>query len=129
MIAAVGVAALSCTATASAGYFRTPSKNLDCYIDRTAARCDIRERDWEPPRRPAWCQLDWGFGLLVHIKGPGHFLCAGDSAHYPGARVLRRGRSIERGDFRCKNKRSGMRCVNRRTGHGFKLSKRRPVRF
>jgi hypothetical protein len=128
-VVSVAIAALSCTATASASYFRSPSRNLDCYIDKTAARCDIRKRDWEPPRRPAWCQLDYGFGLLVHIKGPGHFLCAGDTARHPGARILRYGESIERGRFRCTSKRSGMKCVNERTGHGFKLSKRRPIRW
>jgi hypothetical protein len=129
LIASVGIAALFCAAPASASYFRSPDKNVDCYIDRTAARCDIRERDWDPPPRPEWCQLDYGHGLLVHVKGRGHFLCAGDTVRNPTARVLRYGRSIERGRFRCTSKRSGMKCVNQRNGHGFKLSKQRPVRF
>jgi hypothetical protein len=44
-------------------------------------------------------------------------------------RELRYGESVRRGRFRCRSRRSGMRCVNTRTGHGFALSRERVRRF
>ena len=47
----------------------------------------------------------------------------------PGNPVLRYGDRINRGRFRCKSKQSGVECVNRRNGHGFKISKQRAQLF
>lgn len=38
--------------------FTSPSGNVGCYLDQTTVRCDISERDWSPPPRPADCELD-----------------------------------------------------------------------
>jgi hypothetical protein len=54
-------------------------------------------------------------------------VCAGDTVFNRGRR-LRYGVSIVRGRFRCTSLRSGMRCVNERTAHGFKLSFERAIR-
>ncbi|MCW2517208.1 MAG: hypothetical protein JWR11_6250 [Mycobacterium sp.] len=43
--------------------FTSPSGNVGCYIDPTAARCDISDRDWTPPPRPADCEFDYGQGI------------------------------------------------------------------
>ncbi len=91
-------------------------------------RCDIVRRDWEPPPKPASCELDYGHGLSVGRRGRGRFVCAGDTALNNG-RKLHYGASIARGRFRCTSLRSGMRCVNERNGHGFKLSRQRAIRF
>jgi hypothetical protein len=128
LIALTG-ALLASSATASAAFFQSPSKNIGCYIAKGGARCDIRERDWEPPPPPASCELDYGQGLGVDRKGRGAFVCAGDTVLNPSARLLGYGKSIERGRFRCTSKRSGVKCVNERNGHGFKLSRARPIRF
>jgi hypothetical protein len=109
--------------------FQSPSGNIGCVIGRRGGvRCDIRNRDWNPPPRPASCQLDWGFGLTVGLKGRGRFVCAGDTTLGQGRR-LAYGKAIRRGRFRCISRRSGMRCVNRRNGHGFALSRERARRF
>ena len=81
----------------------------------------------EAPPPPASCELDWGFGLTVVRHGRGNYVCAGDTAIDRGSPVLRSDRITRR--FRCKSKQSGIRCVNRRNGHGFKISKQRAQLF
>jgi hypothetical protein len=108
--------------------FQSPSGNIGCFIGRSGARCDIRNRDWRPPPKPASCRLDWGFGLTIGRQGRGRFVCAGDTTLGQGRR-LAYGDAIRRGRFRCISRRSGMRCVNRRNGHGFALSRERARRF
>ena len=93
-------------------FFNSPSGNIGCVIGKTGARCDIRERSWHPPPKPSWCHLDWGQGLSI-----------------AGHQALGYGRSIQRGRFRCASRTSGIRCVNRRNGHGFKLSRQQRRRF
>jgi uncharacterized protein DUF6636 len=109
--------------------FQSPSGNIGCVIGRRGGvRCDIRNRDWRPPPKPASCMLDWGFGLTVGRRGRGRFVCAGDTTLGQGRR-LAYGDAIRRGRFRCVSRRSGMRCTNRRNGHGFSLSRERARRF
>ena len=38
--------------------FTSPSGNVGCFVDSANVRCDISERDWSPPPRPADCQFD-----------------------------------------------------------------------
>ena len=122
---------LACAPSASASLagFRSPSGNIGCYVSGQGARCDIRNKDWQAPPKPASCELDWGFGLAVDRHGRADYVCAGDTAIDPSNPVLRYGDRITRGRFRCKSKQSGMRCVNRRNGHGFKISKQRAQLF
>ena len=109
--------------------FQSPSGNIGCAIGRQGGvRCDIRNRDWSPPPRPASCMLDWGFGLTLERRGRARFVCAGDTVLGQGRR-LAYGESIRRGRFRCVSRQTGMRCVNRRNGHGFVLSRQRARRF
>jgi hypothetical protein len=109
--------------------FQSPSGNIGCVIGRRGGvRCDIRNRDWSPPPKPASCMLDWGFGLTVGRRGRGSFVCAGDTTLGQGRR-LAYGDAIRRGRFRCVSRRSGVRCTNRRNGHGFSLSRQRARRF
>jgi hypothetical protein len=109
--------------------FQSPSGNIGCVIGRRGGvRCDIRNRAWRPPPKPASCMLDWGFGLTVGRRGRARFVCAGDTTLGQGRR-LAYGKAIRRGRFRCVSRRSGMRCVNRRNGHGFVLSRERARRF
>lgn len=121
--------ALSATTEASAfGFFQSPSGNIGCVISRHDARCDVAEHDWTAPPKPAWCELDWGSGVVVGRHGRAEFVCAGDTTLHAGSH-LAYGDAIERGRFRCTSKRSGMRCVNRRDDHGFLVSRQRARRF
>jgi hypothetical protein len=63
----------------------------------------------------------------VGLRGRGRFTCANDAV--PAGRELPYGKSIRRGRFRCRSRRSGMRCVNVRNHHGFALNRARALRF
>jgi hypothetical protein len=133
MRAFVALAAVLCSLAAAAPasaatFFHSPSGNIRCVIDRTSiARCDIGTRDWTPPPKPRSCPGDWANGMQVGFRGRGRFTCASDAV--PAGRKLGFGDSIRRGRFRCSSRRTGMRCVNVRTDHGFALSRERARRF
>ena len=125
----LALVALAVPASASAGSFQSPSRNIGCYISKgLGARCDIRHREWKAPPKPKGCELDWGFGLVVGEVERGAMVCAGDTALGMGP-VLAYGRSISEGRYTCASRRSGMRCVNRRSGHGFEISRQTYRRF
>ena len=126
---AVVAGALSAAPGASAAVsFHSPSGNIRCVIAaRIYTRCDITQRDWRPPPKPRSCDFDWGNTLEVRKRGRGRFGCVSDAVN--AGRVLRYGESIARGRFRCRSRRTGMRCVNTRNGHGFALSRERVRRF
>jgi hypothetical protein len=116
----------SLVATAPAGaatFFESPSHNIGCVIAKSGARCDIREHAWKPPPKPRSCPVDWGFGLTVERRGVARWVCAGDTV-FGGKRVLAYRKSIRRGRFTCTSFRNGVRCVNARNEHGFKLGRR-----
>ena len=45
--------------------FRSPSSNIGCYLKADYVRCDIDERNWKPPPRPADCEWDYGQGIKL----------------------------------------------------------------
>lgn len=65
--------------------------------------------------------------MVVNLRGKGRLTCVNDAVL--AGRMLAYGDSIRRGRFRCTSRRSRMRCVNARNGHGFKLSRELARRF
>jgi len=126
---AVALGTLSAAAPASAAVsFHSPSGNIRCVIAaKIQTRCDITHREWRPPPKPSTCEFDWGNTLEVRLRGRGRFGCVSDAVNF--GRKLSYGDSISRGRFRCRSRRTGMRCVNTRNGHGFALSRERVRRF
>jgi hypothetical protein len=112
--------------------FQSPSANIGCVLllsgSGNEARCDVAQHTWKAPPKPASCHLDFGNGLVVGDKGRAQFVCAGDTVLHQGP-TLAYGNSIRLGKFRCTSKTSGMRCVNRANGHGFKASRTVARRF
>ena len=127
-LAALLVLAFAPAAARGAVFFHSPTGNIGCGVSRDGARCDIRQHDWKAPPKPRGCHQDWGYGLTLGKQGRGRFFCAGDSLLGLG-RGLRYGHSIRRGRFKCTSRTDGVRCVNRRTKHGFKLSREHARRF
>jgi hypothetical protein len=127
---AVAVSALLVAAAPASAYtfFETPSHNIGCVISKSGARCDIREHAWKPPPKPKSCHVDWGFGLTVGRRGFAEWVCAGDTV-FGGKRTLGYRESLKRGRFECTSFRDGMRCVNLRNDHGFKLGRRKATWF
>jgi hypothetical protein len=114
--------------------FHTPGANIGCelFVGKGtaggAARCDIANRSWAPPPRPASCKLDYGNGLIVLSHGRGRFTCAGDTALHQG-RALGAGHFVKAGPYKCTSLGSAVRCLNRRTKHGFEISQTLARRF
>jgi hypothetical protein len=106
--------------------FHSPSGNIRCNILKSGVRCDITQHGWQSPPKPNSCEFDWGGSIGLSRHGAAHFLCVSDATEQ-GA-VLAYGDSITRHRFRCKSLISGIRCTNKRNGHGFKLS-RQSYRF
>ena len=118
-------------ASAKLVQFRTPSGNIGCVGETLRAenfvRCDIAQRSWSPPRKPASCELDWGQGLSLGRRGRSRFVCAGDTALNRGP-VLAYGSRRLIGGISCVSRTTGLTCTNL-DGHGFSLSRQRYRRF
>jgi hypothetical protein len=102
--------------------FTSPTGNIGCYIAPRSVRCDIGDRDWEPPKAPSGCKLDYGQGIELRAGAAADFVCAGDTA-LGGGDVLDYGTSIGAGLLICESEESGMSCRDTETGRGFTLSK------
>lgn len=105
---------------ADAQAFSSPSGNIRCQISSAGARCDIGDRTWKPPAKPASCHAGWGQGLQVGPSGAG-VVCASDAL--PGGPALAYGASVTRGDFRCDSSTDGVTCVHRPSRHGFSVAR------
>lgn len=103
--------------------FSSPSGNIDCLALNGSVRCDIADRDWAPPPRPADCPSETGYGqgITVDAYGPARFVCAGDTTMGNWA-PLPYGQYWAGGGLSCNSEPSGMRCSNS-DGHGFNLSR------
>lgn len=104
--------------------FTSPSGNVGCYLDPTVVRCDISERDWTPPPRPAACEFDYGQGINLSTGDSPNFVCAGDTALGGGA-PLAYGQSIAAGALRCDSAETGITCIDSTTNHGFSIARER----
>jgi hypothetical protein len=108
--------------------FDSPTDNIGCVMESHGVRCDISDHEWRSPPKPKWCDVDYGGGLFIGAKGKATWICAGDTALHSGP-PLAYGHSQSLGRYRCVSLEAGMRCVNRRTGHGFLLSRQTAHRF
>jgi hypothetical protein len=102
--------------------FRSPSSNIGCYLIVDYVRCDIDERNWSAPPRPADCEFDYGQGITMVPRGSAEFVCAGDTALVPDGDPLPYGQSIAAGPLRCDSEESGITCRDTETGKGFSIS-------
>ena len=102
--------------------FISPTGNVACMIEPSRARCDIIDRDWSLPPRPADCELDYGQGISLNSGGSAEFVCAGDTAFGPDE-VLPYGSSTVAGALRCESAEPGITCRDGQTGHGFSIAR------
>jgi hypothetical protein len=120
------VAALAFASSASAlstVQFHTPSGNFNCGMGGGFVRCDVTEHSWASPPKPATCEFDWGGSVGVGRNDPASFLCVSDAVGGPDSPVLNYGERVSKHRFRCASKTKGVRCVNRKSGHGFFVSR------
>lgn len=102
--------------------FTSPSGNVGCHLDASVARCDIRDRNWAPPLRPASCRFAYGQGVTLSPGRTAEFVCAGDTTLGSGAE-LGYGDSITAGTLRCQSADTGITCRDTKTRHGFAISR------
>ena len=102
--------------------FQSPSGNIACVMTQRSVRCDIAERNWNPPPAPAACQGDYGQGIQLPASGPADFVCAGDTVLNPQAETLPYGSSSQSGSITCESEEAGIECENE-SGGGFTLSR------
>ena len=121
----VAVAAAPSAVADDAAWFLSPSGNIACILDSASAylRCDIMDREWSPPPRPAGCptQTGYGQGITLHPYGPATFVCGGDTT-FGDWPTLDYGQFQAGGGMSCNSEPSGVRCSNS-DGHGFTLSR------
>jgi hypothetical protein len=108
--------------------FQSPSGNIGCQIDRESVRCDIGERDWQPPDPPPDCDLDFGQGITLSAGSTADFVCAGDTTLGAGEE-LAYGRSISAGLLRCESSTAGITCRDIESGRGFTIAREDFERF
>jgi hypothetical protein len=127
-IAALAVSALLLAAGASGATaykgFESPTHNIGCIMFANGARCDISHHSWPLPKKPKSCEFDYGGSVDVNDTGRGTYGCVSDSAFGAGP-VLPYGETLRKGRYVCKSEEIGVRCRNRRTGHGFLVSRQR----
>jgi hypothetical protein len=133
LLALASICALAALATAASGAgaskgFESPSGNIGCVMYAQGARCDILHHSWPLPKRPKSCEFDYGGSLWIGQHGRGENGCVSDSAFGAGP-VLPYGESLRKGRFVCASEEIGVRCINRRNGHGFLLSRQRVKLF
>lgn len=102
--------------------FQSPSRNIGCIALDQTVRCDIRERSWAAPQRPADCELDYGNAVSLTAGDAPRFVCAGDTALNDGP-VLEYGRTNTVGLLSCTSTEAAMRCRDTETGRGFAISR------
>lgn len=134
--------------------FGSPTGNINCaaYLDQGAGRgwglrCDVLERSWTLPPKPADCEFAWGFGVSLDAAGA-RLVCASDTVTYearvgaegvwwggqPGSQVvsdprrgdlvaLAYGATITMGAITCQSRQDGMHCTNTTTRAGFDVNR------
>lgn len=108
-------------AAAKQRFFRSPSGNVPCLYSSSGGpgpfiRCDVLSLN------------DVGFFLRTRHKARRSHIT--DTVNDPRrAKTLAYGKRRNFGRYTCKSYRSGMKCVNRRNHHGFKLSRARQKLF
>jgi hypothetical protein len=101
--------------------FHTPSKNIYCSLTRSTVRCDIAQKSWRPPAKPADCQLDWGNGMFIDA-GKAGITCTGDTLIGAATEILPYGRGLRSGSVLCTSESAGLTCKDEKSGRGFTLA-------
>ena len=104
-------------------WFATPTRNINCLMSEDWVRCDTRDNTWTLPPRPADCEFDFGTSLGLDGTGRGELTCVSDAVADDDPAVLGYGTSVEYNGMTCTSRRTGLRCSNAATGHGFTVSR------
>jgi hypothetical protein len=113
------------TQTRRLARFQTPTGNIACDAREGSIRCDILEKSWTPPPKPADCDLDWGSALALDSDGAPVIVCVGDTVADPTLPRLAYGTASAAEGITCVSREDGLTCTSDRTRRGFFLSRAR----
>lgn len=108
--------------------FQTPSGNVHCLLRGDALRCDVLERDHDPPPRPRDCPQGWRGALGLRAAGETALLCEAGTVRNDEAFVLGYGARWLGPGITCDSGEDGLRCTNG-AGRGFQASRSRLTLF
>ncbi len=103
--------------------FASPTGNITCSITDAGARCDVVERSWTLPPRPAGCTGAYGTGAVLEPGRPAELSCAGDVLDTAGVGVLAYGRAVRYAGITCSSRETGVLCEDTGSGHGFEVAR------
>ncbi len=105
-------------------FVRSPTGNIVCALSDRAAACEIADRTFTPPPKPADCEFDWG-GELSVVPGAGvaEFGCVSDTFSGEPSSTLAYGDTLTNGVVSCTSARTGTTCRTVRGRHGFTVSR------
>ena len=103
--------------------FLSPTGNIRCGMSSQSAVCEVKQRLYDPPPKPADCDLDHGSMIGVGREGPAVFLCHGDTGFGVPTPVLEYGRSTTNGLFMCRSSQEGVSCEASGGRHGFEIAR------
>ncbi len=101
----------------------SPTQNIHCSLSY-GVECVITQASYDTVPRPADCELDWSdhwfsIGRQSGVRGR----CAGDTPLSPSPTLLAYGATAVANGLACQSQTSGMTCWNRKTRHGFQISR------
>lgn len=102
--------------------FTSPDGNINCGLELDLVRCDIAERDWEPPPAPPGCDLEFGNAISLGAGGAAELACSDDTPRAEG-KPLAFGETISSGLLTCFSDRFGVTCTDAESNRGFFLSR------
>lgn len=118
----------SAAASAPTTSFRAPGGKTYCLVSKAGglqARCDVKSGSFTVPPKPSTCiDHSWGIGAFFRGNAKAEYVCTGQPLWLdpdPGE-ILAVGKSVKLGRASCTSLKSGIRCVNSASGHGFKIS-------
>ena len=104
--------------------FTSPTGNITCAMNAHGAGCDVAQMHWRLTAADlASCGQTNLAGLSLPAHGAAGFDCRTDVAVPDPQRVLGYGKAITAGAITCSSASTGVTCRDRRTGHGFFVSR------
>lgn len=106
--------------------FASPTGNIVCrmmlFEGEASAFCWVLEAEWGFPE-PSNCDLDWMSTALFVGEESGGGDCRGDAPFTEEPTTLQYGKGLRVGDIVCESRRSGVKCSNLVTDHGFRAAR------
>lgn len=103
--------------------FRSPSRNIVCSLSSYHVQCWLMSSSCWNSEVEQYLAGAWSMSA-THRPTKN---CPGD--FQPASFTLAYGKGVRRGDLVCTSRVAGVRCANRKSGHGFFLSRQRQSTF